>query len=284
MARYSSYSNNEPLTRWNNVPIYLTTILTALFVIGLLLSAVALAARNPLWEWFVAPIPLSPAWSIWRLFTYVFVGELGFFSLFAILCYYWWSLGIETHLGREVLAKLLLLLTLLGPTVGAAWYWGFGVPSMSAGSYSFTAGLLVAFATLYPNSESWFSIPFKWIALVCIACGSLMLFLAFKWVELSQLLISCAAGYAYINHAKEMEHDDAVPLFDRLGKWFQRKPKFRVVPSPSPRGRRTAAESETNELDALLDKIAHKGIDSLSKQERVKLERLREAMMRKDQR
>jgi hypothetical protein len=282
MARYSSYSNNEPLTRWNNIPIYLTTILTALFAVGFLLSAVAITSHSPALDWFVSSIPLIPRWSLWRLFTYVFVGELSFFTPFAIFCFYWWSIGIETHLGRATVGILLLLLTLLGPAVGAVWYWVLGVGSVSAGSNSFTAGLLIAFATLYPNSESWFSIPFKWIALACVACGSVMLL--GRPLELSQLLASCALGFAYISHAKEMEHDDSVPVFERLGKWFKRKPKFRVVPSPAYRPRQSSSPAETNDLDVLLDKISRNGMDSLTKQERAKLERLREAMIKKDQR
>ena len=282
MARYSSYSNNAPITHWNNFPIYLTTILTALFAAGFLLSAIAITTHSPALGWFGSSIPLVPSWSLWRLFTYVFIGELGFFTPFAIVCFYWWSVGIETHLGRAALAQLLLLLTLLGPAVGALWYWGFGVPSVSFGSNSFTAGLLIAFATLYPNAESWFSIPFKWIAMACVACGSVMLL--GQPLELSQLLASCALGFAYMSYAKEMEHDDAVPLLDRVRKWFERKPKFRVVPSPSYRPRQSVVENETSELDALLDKIARNGIDNLTKQERAKLERLREAMIKKDQR
>ena len=192
MARYSSYSNNTPITNWNNIPIYLTTILTALFVAGFLFSAVSVAIRSPILFWFISPMPLVPAWSVWRLVTYVFIGELSFFTPFAILCFYLWSVGIETHLGRETLAKLLLLLVLLGPFVSAVWYFALGVRSTSFGNYAFTAGLLIAFATLYPNAESWFSLPFKWIALACIACGSVMLLLALQWVALSQLLASCA--------------------------------------------------------------------------------------------
>ena len=282
MAQYSSYSNNEPLTRWNNTPIYLTTILTAVFVAGFVFTA--LAHRSMAWFLFAFSMPLDPSWSLWRVATYVILDPVSFFTPFAILCFYWWSIGIETHLGREKLVTLLALIVLTTPAVCALWYWGLHVPSLVAGSQAFIAGLLIAFATLYPNSEAWGWIPFKWLAFACIFTGSLMLFADREWIALSELWASCAVGFAYMHHAKEMEHDDTVSLFEKLGKWFQRKPKFRVVNSPSPRGRPAAAESETGELDALLDKIARKGIDSLSKQERAKLERLREAMIRKDQR
>ena len=284
MARYSSYSNNEPLTRWNNFPIYLTTILTAVFVAGFLFRALCEASHSLAWFWFAFAMPLDPSWSVWRGATYVVLDPVSFFTPFSILCFYWWSIGIETHLGRETLVKLLALLVLTAPAVCVLWYWGMHLETGVIGSEAFIAGILIAFATLYPNSEAWGWIPFKWLAFACIFTGSLMLFAGREWPRLSELWASCAVGFAYMQHAKEMEHDDSVSLFEKAAKWFQRKPKFRVVPSPSSRARQTAAESDTSELDALLDKIARNGIDNLTKQERAKLERLREAMIKKDQR
>jgi hypothetical protein len=283
MARYSSYSNNEPLTRWNNIPIYLTTILTAVFVAGFLFRALSQASNSLAWFFFAFTMPLDPSWSVWRVATYVVLDPVSFFTPFSILCFYWWSIGIETHLGRETLVKLLALLVLTAPAVCIFWYWGMHLETGVVGSEAFIAGLLIAFATLYPNSEAWGWIPFKWLAFACIFTGSLMLFAGREWSRLSELWASCAVGFAYMNHAKEMEHDDTVSIFDRLGKWFQRKPKFRVLSSPSPRARQSSS-AETNDLDALLDKISRNGMDSLTKQERAKLERLREALLKKDQR
>ena len=284
MARYSSYSNNTPLTRWNDLPIYLTTILTAVFVAGFVFRALAQAAHSDAWLWFAFSTPLEPAWTIWRTATYVVLDPVNFFTPFSIICFYLWSIGVETHLGRETLAKLLALLVLTVPAVDALWFWGMHVETGVVGSQAFIAGLLIAFATLYPNAEFWRWIPFRWLAFACIFTGSLMLFAGREWVRLSELWASCAVGFAYMNHAKEMEHDDSVSIFEKLGKWFQRKPKLRIVPSPSSRARHSATASETSELDALLDKIARNGIDNLTKQERTKLERLREAMIRNDKR
>jgi hypothetical protein len=84
---------------------------------------------------------------------------------------------------------------------------------------------------------------------------------------------------------------------------LQRKPRFRVVPSPSERtggfGRSAAGApaaprvraSEINasvrsmqaesEVDALLDKIARSGLASLSAAERERLEKARQEMLKK---
>ena len=281
MARYLS-RNNDPLTRWNNHPVYLTTILTGLFILGLVVSAVLGSMRSPLGAMLVFTMPLEPAWSLWRLVTYIFVGQLSFFTPFAILCFYWWSMGIETHVGRTVLSKLLALLVLVGPLVCVVRWKMLGAFDVAAGNYAFTCGLLIAFATLYPNTEAWGWIPFKWVAFACVVSGSLMLLADRNWGDLSQLWASCVVGFAYMNHAKELDHDDYESPFARFGKLFERKPKFRVLPAPVVRRRNVDELDELESIDPLLDKIARTGMASLTAKERARLEKAREALIKKD--
>ena len=285
MARYSS-GHNQPLTHWNNLPIYLTTILTAGFVLGLIASAVLMSLHSPLLGLLVFEMPLRPEWSIWRLFSYVFVGRVSFFTPFSILFFYWLGVGIETHLGRAILARLLILITLLTPALAALWWWSFDVPfnSYAIDNYMLMSGLLVAFATLYPSTEAWGWVPFKWVAFACIACGSLMLLAARDWLGIAQLWASCAASFAYIRHAVELEHDDYESPFARLTLWFRRR-KFRVVKATDARtSRRGGSEvsGPAEEMDRLLDKIAKSGISSLSSAERARLEWAREALLKKE--
>ena len=280
MARFTS-GNHQPLTFWNNLPIYLATILCVVFGVGFVVDAVLQSVRSPLLGGLVFTMPLAPSWSLWRLFTYVIVNPISFFTPFAIMCFYWWSVGIETHLGRAIFAKLVLLLVLVAPAVCLVWY-GLGVRSGAAGDYAFTGGLLVAFATLYPNTEAWGWIPFKWLAFACIACGSLMLLAANDWVSVSQLWASCAVGFAYMRHAKELEYDDYESPLARFTKLFERKPKFRVLPTPAARRPESDEVDEIDSIDPLLDKIARSGMASLSAKERARLEKAREALMKKD--
>ncbi len=284
MARYTS-GRNQPLTHWNNLPIYLTTILTAVFVLGLIASAVLMSMRSPLLGWLVFAMPLDPGWSIWRLFSYVFVGQVSFFTPFSILFFYWLGVGIETHLGRAILSRMLLLITLVTPAMAALWWWSFGVPSntLSVDNYMLMSGLLVAFATLYPITEAWGWIPFKWVAFACIACGSLMLLADRNWLGISQLWASCGAAFAYTRHAVELEHDDYESPLARLTLWFRRR-KFSVVKSadsrPSRRGSEVSEPAE--EMDRLLDKIAKSGLSSLTSAERSRLEKARQALLKRE--
>ena len=61
-------------------------------------------------------------------------------------------------------------------------------------------------------------------------------------------------------------------------KVFSRRPKFRVVPKPKPE------EDALTSMDPLLDKIAKRGISSLTAGERSALERAREALVKRDKR
>jgi hypothetical protein len=191
-------------------------------------------------------------------------------------------------MGRSVLSNLLIALVLTTPAVGAIWWWMFQMPSLSIGSYAFTGGLLIAFTTLYPNTEAWGWIPFKWLAFACIVCGSLMLLAAKEWVELSELWASCAVGFLYMRHANEKEYDDYESPLARLKFWFRSR-KFKVVNSPGAVPSRRAATTATGgdaqaEVDRLLDKIAKTGLASLSAKERSQLEKASEELSRRDKR
>jgi len=284
MARYYS-GNNQPLGTWNNIPIYLTTIITAVFAASLVLGAIAAAARFPWMALLMFTMPVTPSWALWRLVSYVLLQQVSFFTPFSIMFFYWASVGIETHLGRAALSRLLLLLTFVVPGMAAIWWWGLGVPSVATDDYFLLGGLIVAFATLYPNTEAWGWIPFKWMAFACIFCGSLMLLAGHDWLGIAQLWSSSAIGFAFIRYAREQEFDDYVSPLVRVKAFFRRKPKLRVMPAPGrARYRAEAGEDTESEIDPLLDKIAKSGMASLTAKERAQLEKAREALMRKDQR
>jgi hypothetical protein len=281
MARYLS-GPTQPFGKWNGIPIYLSTILTALLAIGFLGSALLAHSGATFVEALLLNIPFRPVWALWRPLTYVLVQPMDFFTPFSIFCFYWFAVGIETHLGRAPLSRLLILLALVPLAVGAVFYVGFGQKFLFAGSSLLIAGLMVAFATLYPNTEAWGWIPFKWMAFACVFCGTVMLL--GQPAHLAILWVSCAVGFAYMRHARELEHDDYVSPVSRVKDLFRRKPKFRVVPAPSNSSYRETLNQPDSELDTLLDKIAKSGMDSLTSKEKATLQKAREALIRKDQR
>src|SRR5260221_11201986 len=143
-------------------------------------------------------MPLDPPWQLWRLFTYVFISPVSFFSPFSLLFFYWASVGIETHLGRIVLTRLLVLLALAPLAVAAIGWRGFNHSSIMDGRYRLLGRLIVAFATLYPNTEAWGWVPYKWVAFACILCGSFMLLAVRGGLEVGSIFPSFAAGFIRI--------------------------------------------------------------------------------------
>lgn len=277
MARYS-FRENDPITRWNEIPIYLTTILTALFVVGVLLTAAGAGIQHLN---FVLP---GSAWNLITISTYPFVGSLDLFSLFAIYFFYQMSIGLETHLGRSKLLKLLGLFAAIPALVGAVACYGYGHPVILAGNFFILTGVIAAFATLYPSAKALGFISFRSIACAYLAVLSLIALSSRNWIQFYGLWAVAFAAFLYIRHCQEQEYDDVIPLGVRIRGLFRRKPAFRVVPPPKEResAPKQVSEESDAELDALLDKIAKSGLASLTSAEKAKLEKARQELLRKE--
>lgn len=289
MARYLS-RETEPFGKWNGIPIYLTTIITAVMILALIACAMFQAAGSRLHLEAGFLVPRNGFGNALAIFTYPLVDGLNFFTLFGIYCFYTWCVGIESHLGRGVLTRLMLLL-LAAPAAGAAVLaYGFQSGALLIGNYYFSAGVIVAFATLYPNAMVFGQIPFKYFAIACVFLGSVMAVAERSALPLVALWSSCLVGFLYIRHALEQEYDDYTPVFSRLREFFRRKPRFRVVPKDEPREAErwkepTEPESAVSpEVDAILDKVARHGLQSLSAAEHAKLQKAREELQRRDRR
>jgi hypothetical protein len=285
MARFCT-RENEPLKKWNGIPIYLTTIIAAVMVAGLLFSAVLQSLRSPLLERLTFILPGNDLnWL--AAFTYPLIDQFSFFTPFVIFFFYWLAVGIETHLGRAVLTRLLAILVLLPVGLACAMWWGFSAQGWLHGHWVLSMGLVIAFATVYPRAEAWGWIPFKWVAFACLVCGSMMELAGHDWVNLVSLWGCAGAAFWYMRRALDAENDDHVPVAARLRDLFRKKPKLRIVPPPVPSVRpvtmRSVPDSVEMEMDALLDKIAKTGLASLSNAERAKLERARQELLKREQ-
>ncbi len=274
-----SFHDNQPITWWKRVPIYATTILAGLMVIGLLASVFLASARISLEPLAFFPPQFARGY-IWQLVTYPFIGMPSFFTALWILAFYSWSVEIEKYLGRARYFRLVGLLIVAEALICGLWY-AAGVPERAMGSYHLTAAMLIGFATLYPNVEYFGWIPLKWFAFVCITLGVLMYFPERAWPPMSQLLGVCAVCYGYIRFIQK----GGIVELPNLARYFRPRPKLHALPDVEPRERfrREPDQDESMiEIDALLDKIATSGLDSLTTRERAKLEKAREALMKRE--
>jgi hypothetical protein len=187
--------------------------------------------------------------------------------------------GVESFLGRRVFFRILCLLWVIPALTATAW-WLAGYHIWIAGGSNVAIGLFIAYATLYPNAEWWNWITMKWLAFAGIVLNSLMFFPERQWDKLTVFLSACAAVHFYTRY--EQGHWSLPRI--RLPR---RKPAFRVVPrsenTEDSRSGRSEFEGEfDSEVDALLDKIARRGIASLSASERARLEKAREELLKKE--
>jgi hypothetical protein len=272
----SGFFDNQPMRYYKGRAIYLAYYLAGGLAIGYVLTLLLSAARFDV-GWLVFSPGMFRQWCLWQPFTYVFVNPLGFFTPLSILCVASWGAEVEQYLGRRRFLAICGAL-LAGPVLYSLFFYMLGLLQPAAGTYYLVCGLLIAFATLYPNMDYFGWIPLKWFAGICVACGSLPLFPSRDWLGLGMLWLDCLIGYASIQYARGLFSMPRLRLPS-----LRRKPKFRVVPKSGVSGRGAATDEAAAEMDVLLDKIAKSGMGSLTAAERSRLEKARQDMLKRGQ-
>jgi membrane associated rhomboid family serine protease len=279
-----SYEKRDTLPFWwiGRIPVYATTILVLLDLIGMFLTVLLKTAHVDLNTYMFVPQLFWKDWHLWQLVTYPLLSLPSFFYIFGLFFLFSFGVGVETYLGRRVFLRIVALLVLVSPAVCSVW-WLFGhFGAVSWGSYHLSIGIFVAYATLYPNVEWWNWITMKWLAFAGIVLSSLMYLPERDWYSLSMLLATCGVAHALVRY--ERGHWTLPSL--RLPR---RRPKLRVLPKPSTPPRpmpavEMADHTADTEVDALLDKIAKSGIASLTPAEKARLEKAREELLKKERR
>lgn len=208
----------------------------------------------------------------WQLFTYAFVQfpTLGFVLEMFML----WICGreVEHFIGRRAYVTLYLALILFPSLTLAGLTMGRNIGL--SGSSPIHLGIFVAFATIYPNTPTFFRIPAKYLAMVYVAITSLQ-YMAYHMTILLLVTWLCVA-IAFL----AMRLVGISGGFDWLQRWlaerkFQRLQKernFHIVKS----------EAEEVSIDPILEKISKQGMSSLSASERQALNRARENLLKKE--
>ena len=272
MPLSSNQNDYQPLTWFRRTPIYATTILVSLFVLGMFATVLLATARLRVNAFAFSPADFWRHGAAWQFVTYPFIGTPSFFFIFSIFFFYWFGVDVERYLGRAQFLKLLSLLLLVPPVLLSLW-WKAGSYSEWAGSNELSIGLFVAFATLYPNLEFWQWITMKWLAFAGIILSSMNYLPNHDWPGLSVLLVTCGAAFGYVRF---LQLGGSVELPAVIKNLFKRQPKFKVVP-------RTSHEPNLDDvIDPLLEKISKHGLSSLTPRERDELQRARATLLKKD--
>ena len=271
----NEYSDDQrPMTYLGGMPVYATTLLILIYVASMIACTVLIGARSGglLEQLAFSSDDVLRHGKVWQFATYIFVNPPSFQFAIDMLMLWWFGRPLEQFFGRKIFLRFYLLLVLFIPAVFTAL--GLLAPMRIAGVPGQLA-VFVAFATLYPNAALFFNILAKWMAAVIVALQSMMFLAANDWPRLLALWLTCGFAFLFVRHERGLL---ALPSF---AAW--RRPKLRVLPPPPAASRRDEVVSDaSSEMDALLDKIAKSGMASLTAKERARLERAREALLKKD--
>ncbi len=215
----------------------------------------------------------------WQLLTYQFMHGGWMHLLLNAWVIYVFGTELEHILGARRYLTLMFSSGIVGGVfqVLAAWPWpqffGGGVVGASAGAF----GLVAAFALMFPERELtmliFFVIPVrvraKTLLIVCAVIALVGIFFPANHIANAAHLGGMAMGWLYV---KKILRGPAL-----LGAEDDSKP-FRAVPVKAERPAEAFADED---VDAVLDKISARGLNSLTARERAILEAARKRMARR---
>lgn len=277
----SSYKYGGNLTRltYINLGIFLAynIIRAILFILGHQIGstyAYLLAVPASLQSLLLRP---------WTLLTYMFFHEDFLHILFNMLWLYWFGKLFLQFMSQKQLLWVYILGGLSGATLFIITY--NLLPAFSPdgaialGASAAIMAVVIAVATLRPNFEIYLlfigAIKLKYLAIATILIDIISIPASNAGGHISHI---GGALFGFIFALKLLKGTDiTAPLSSINFKWKRKKSKLKVE-----RGRpetdweyRTRKKSEQVEIDKILDKISKSGYDSLSKQEKDALFRMK---------
>ncbi|MEX2511714.1 MAG: rhomboid family intramembrane serine protease [Cyclobacteriaceae bacterium] len=228
----------------------------------------------------------------WTLFSYMFLHEGFLHIIFNMLFLYWFGLLVQEFLGSRKLVNLYILGGITGGLLylllyNIAPYFSDRVDgALMLGASAGVYAIVVAAATLRPDTEFRLlllgTVKIKYIAIFYVLIAFANSAGANAGGELAHLG-GAALGYFYVlqlNKGKDLGTPvQAVGVF--FEKLFSQKPNVKVTyrrkyDEPKHTGTKAGAGASSGgstqeEIDKILDKIAEKGYDNLTKEEKRKL-------------
>jgi len=276
---YGSSEENQPVTWLRGYPIYAAHLIVLVYVVSMLVTTLIFASGGRgFLDWFAFSSSDVYRGQIWRIGTYGLINPPTIWFVVDMFMIVWFGRELEKFFGRRTFLTLYGCIYFISPLLLTAI--GVVRPTYLAGQTGGFA-LFVAFATLYPNVSLLFNILAKWMALILVGIFSLIAFAAQDWVSLMTLWGTSGLAFVFIRYQQGVYNLPKI-------RFRRREPNLRVLPDPkvekkTPKPVRTDSvkPSSMAEIDALLDKIAHSGMASLTAKERAKLDAAREDLLKK---
>lgn len=281
MIVYRQNDDYEPLTWVRGHPVYVTTLFVVGHVIAYLVAMVVgfasgggMAARLLQALTFRSNDILERG-AFWEWGTYFIVHQREHPLFFALemACFYFFGKDVEQYIGRRKFVLLYSLLVFIPPV--ALTILGLVIPTHLEGAWAIHFAVFLTFAKVYPGVEFFLRIRAIWLAIGLLVLAVVMDAAGQQWGALLAVLITSSTAWLYLMYLQ-----GTLPSLSAVKEHFAapKPPDLRPMPP------RLAVPDPMEQIDPLLDKIAESGMESLTPEEREKLERARRALMGKPDR
>ncbi len=263
--------------RVGTVDVTTTTLVTAVACITLLLFAI----DPPLLSYLALSSQQVSSGQVWRLLTWPFANALldlsnSIWLIIAIAVFWWLGERLEQTLGprRTLLFYAIiavipaLAITVFGMVTGGFPQWF--VQDLS-GMFDLETGVLVAFAAAYPRVRFFFSIE-AWVIAIAFIILDVLIYVGQRlWIDVIYLLMTAAVALL-ATRAFRLTRAQWIPTIPLpasvTGDAAHRRERQR---KKAARAAHLRVFRETD-INAILDKISESGINSLSREERQRLD------------
>ena len=299
MGRFGS--SDDPWFRVGTIDVN-----TTIFVIGMgLLSMVVWAIEGPPWNISRLLVLGSRASSdaifgevlqagsvlegqIWRLLTWPIPNEPDFWTIILFVVFFMLASQLEAQMGRRLFTAYLLSMVVIPAVIVTLFELVTGAEGAVGGLRFLEIGVLVGFALRNPRAMFWGGIPAPVIAGVIVVIDFLQL-LGFRQTLLIVMLFSVVGvsmlSMRALGFAEEAQWLPKVPLPASFGgevrpqgrrstsrRKRRGRAKLTVAPAPTAAPRRELSRLEEAEMDAILDQVSERGVESLTAEQRRRLE------------
>jgi len=280
-------SSDDGWFRAGSVDVTTTILMTGLCAVSFLVYAVNTRFLEP----FVLIASRVLDGQVWRILTWPLVNEPSIWSVITLAVFYMFGRELERLVGRVRFAWFLAILIVIP---------GFAATAIGLDVYGLRnveIAIFLVFVLLYPKVQSFFGIPLWVLGAVFLGISVLQLLGLRAFDELAFLAIILATGmltmrafnlgddydwipkvplpglitkdpYQKANRAREKAQRSTQRKAPRSGGRGQRKPADVVPIRPEARLDRASQA----DMDWLLDKISAGGIESLTPEERRRLD------------
>jgi membrane associated rhomboid family serine protease len=269
---------DDPWFRVGTVDVTTAVLVAGLCALSMFVWAISPSLLEPLVLW---PDDVRGG-QIWRIFTWPLANEPNIWTVLTIAMLWYFGRELERLVGRARFAWLLVLLAIVPGIVGTL----LNVPQ--AGIRSVEIAVFALFAAEYPDLRFWGGIPAWVFAAVIIGIEILQLTGLRQSERIVLLLVSLATAALVGRSFGLLDRYPWIPLIPvraagskqkrgrsggkRKSKSSGRNSGPAVVQGPWSQSPTAAADQA--ELDGLLDKISAAGMDSLTKNEKQRLNEL----------